>query len=163
MIETTLAAVLPLSVFMVVTLVLTAVLVAIAVIDLREFRIPDVLSLPLIAAGLMLALVVPEVDAVHHMIGAVAGFALLAGIGEIYFRRNGVEGLGLGDAKLFAAAGAWLDWSSLPIVLLIAAGGGLLQIVLRGKFEQQAAVAFGPWISIGFWVVWIGTGYFSVL
>ncbi len=162
MIEATLASVLPVSVFIVVTLVLTAVLVAITVIDLREFRIPDVLSLPLIASGLMFAFVAPEVEAFHHVIGAVAGFALLAGIGEVYFRRNGVEGLGLGDAKLFAAAGAWLDWSSLPIVLLIAAGGGLLQIVLRGKFERQATVAFGPWISIGFWVVWIGTGFISV-
>jgi hypothetical protein len=38
-----------------VTVALLGVLAAVAVIDLRSFRIPDVLSLPLIAAGLMLA------------------------------------------------------------------------------------------------------------
>lgn len=138
-----------------VTLVLTVVLGAIAVIDLRHFRIPDSLSLPLIAAGLILALCLPGVPIADHLIGAGGGFLLLAGIGELYFRRRGVDGLGLGDAKLFAAAGAWLGGTSLPLVMLIAAVGGLMQAFLCGKFERTTAIAFGPWLAVSFWMVWI--------
>ena len=138
-----------------VTCVLTLILAAITWIDLRSFRIPDVLSLPLIAAGI--GFVPGLLDTPLHdlVIGAVAGFALFWAIGSWYFRRKGVDGLGLGDAKLFAAAGAWLGWQSLPTVLLIAAVGGLGLALLQGKNGQDRAIAFGPWLALGFWVVWI--------
>jgi leader peptidase (prepilin peptidase) / N-methyltransferase len=144
-------------VFWVATGVLTAVLVAIAVIDLRTFRIPDLLSLPLIAAGLILAWTMPLLPFWHHIIGAAAGFAVLAGIGEWYFHRRGIDGLGLGDAKLFAAAGAWLGWQGLPMVLMIAALGGLAFALLRGGATRVTAIAFGPWLALGFWLVWLWT------
>lgn len=138
-----------------VTLALTAILVAISVIDLRQYRIPDVLSLPLIGAGIAVAYVQPSVPIAPHLIGAGAGFLVLAVIGEIYFRRNGTEGLGLGDAKLFSAAGAWLDWTSLPLVLLLAAGGGLLYVAIFGSLKKRSGIAFGPWLALAFWLVWI--------
>ena len=80
---------------------------------------------------------------------------VLAVIGEVYFRRNGTEGLGLGDAKLFSAAGAWLDWTSLPLVLLLAAGGGLLYVAVSGSLKKRAGIAFGPWLALAFWLVWM--------
>jgi leader peptidase (prepilin peptidase) / N-methyltransferase len=141
--------------FWMATLGLTAVLVAVAVIDLRSFRIPDRLSLPLIAAGLVLAWAMPVQPIWHHLIGAMAGFALLAGLGEWYFRQRGVDGLGLGDAKLFAAAGAWLGWQALPAVLMIAACGGLAFAVLDGTARRAAGIAFGPWLALGFWLAWL--------
>ena len=91
-----------------ITLCLGLTLAAIAAIDLKTFRIPDVLSLPLIGAGLALALAIPGVYFTDHLIGALAALTLFAGIGELYFRARNVDGLGLGDAKLYAAAGAWL-------------------------------------------------------
>lgn len=96
------------SVMVLASLGLTAVLLAVARIDAQTFRIPDAISLPLIAAGLGLAAL--QAGWLDHLIGALLGFAVLAGIGEAHFRRTGREGLGLGDAKLFAAAGgmAWL-------------------------------------------------------
>ncbi len=141
--------------FWVVTAILTVALVVIAVIDQRSFRIPDLLSLPLIAAGLALAVWLPLMPFVHHLIGGVAGFAVLATIGSIYHRQTGTDGLGLGDAKLFAAAGAWLGWQALPIVLLIAALAGLAYAALSGQRDKGGAVAFGPWLALGFWVVWL--------
>lgn len=138
-----------------VTLALTAILVVISVIDLRQYRIPDVLSLPLIGAGIAVAYVQPSVPMAPHLIGAGAGFLVLAVIGEIYFRRNGTEGVGLGDAKLFSAAGAWLDWTSLPLVLLLAAGGGLFYVAISGSLKKSSGIAFGPWLALAFWLVWI--------
>jgi leader peptidase (prepilin peptidase) / N-methyltransferase len=137
------------------TAALTVVLAVIAVIDARTRRIPDLLSLPLIAAGLAIAYWLPLLPIQHHLIGAVVGYALLAAIGAWYFRRTGTDGLGLGDAKLFAAAGAWLGWQALPMVLLIAALGGLAFSVLRGRTSRHTALAFGPWLALGFWAVWL--------
>ncbi len=142
-----------------ITLVLTGVLLAIAVIDLRQFRIPDALSLPLIAAGIGLAAIWPGPGpghVGHHLIGAGAGFLLLAGLGEAFYRLRGAEGLGLGDAKLFAAAGAWLGWQGLPAVLLIAAGAGLVWALVRWLvWRRTGRLAFGPWLALGFWLCWL--------
>ena len=138
-----------------VTAGLTLVLVAIALIDLRSFRIPDVLSLPLIAAGIVGVPATTGVALHDLVIGAMGGFGVFWAIGAWYFRRTGIDGLGLGDAKLFAAAGAWLGWQALPMVLLIAAIGGIVQALLRGKAGRHTAIAFGPWLALGFWVIWI--------
>lgn len=137
------------------TLGLVAALVAIAVVDARSLRIPDRLSLPLIAAGLLVGPVVRGGAAADHVIGAVAGFALFALIGEVHFRRRGVEGLGLGDAKLFAAGGAWLGWQGLPSVLLLAALGGLALALAAGRGRP---LAFGPWLALAIAVVWMWPG-----
>lgn len=90
-----------------------------------------------------------------YIIGAVVGFALLAAIGAWSFRRSGIDALGLGDAKLFGAAGAWLGWQALPLVLLIASVGGIAFVMLRGRGRLRDAVAFGPFLAGGFWVVWV--------
>ena len=145
------------------TLCLTATLTLITVIDLRTFRIPDALSLPLIVAGLSLAvavsLAVPDaqINWADYFIGSIAAFGLFAGIGEGYFRLRGIDGLGLGDAKLFAAAGAWLGWQNLPVVLLIATIGGLFQALAMRQSGRGNRLAFGPWISCGFLAVWLLT------
>ena len=138
---------------MAVTLALSVLLAVIAVIDWRSLRIPDRLSLPLIGAGLVLAAVGPRLG--DHLIGAVLGYALLAGFGAAFYRFRGVEGLGLGDAKLFAAAGAWLGWQGLPAVLLVAALGGLAFALATGQARRDRTIAFGPWLALGFWLVWL--------
>ena len=148
---------LPLDVAIVSTVCLTLVLLIISVVDLKTLRIPDILSLPLIAGGLSLAFVVPGVSVLNHVAGALAAYLLFAGLGEIYFRSRGVDGLGLGDAKLFAGAGAWLGWQNLPVVLLLATAGGLVQALLWSKVNRSNPVAFGPYIALAFWSVWIST------
>ena len=152
-----LASNLPLDVAIVTTVCLTLVLLIISVVDLKTLRIPDILSLPLIAGGLSLAFVVPGVSVLNHVAGALAAYLLFAGLGEIYFRSRGVDGLGLGDAKLFAGAGAWLGWQNLPVVLLLATAGGLVQALLWSKVNRSTPVAFGPYIAVAFWTVWIST------
>ncbi len=139
------------------TLALALVLARIAVIDAATLRIPDRLSLPLIAAGLVLAFAGPGGFGPAHLAGAIAGFVLFAVIGEGYFRLRGIDGLGLGDAKLFAAAGAWLGWRHLALVLLIAAVACLLAALLRPAARRGGALAFGPWLALGFLAVWVWT------
>lgn len=80
---------------------------------------------------------------------------LLPAIGAWYHRRTGIDGLGLGDAKLFGAAGAWLGWQMLPHVLLAASLAGL---VAAGLLRRRR-IAFGPWIAAGFFAVWLWRTY----
>lgn len=142
------------------TVGLTLVLLMISLADLRSFRIPDVLSLPLIAAGLVVAWFKQDLDGHQtdlsdHLIGASSAFLLFAVLGEIVFRRTGREALGLGDAKLFGAAGAWLGWQALPLVLLIASLGGLFFALIFRRSSRGSAIPFGPWIALGIIMVWL--------
>ena len=142
------------------TLALALCLMTIAVVDWRSFRIPDAASLPLLAAGLALAWAVPglagrETDFADHLIGAAGAYLFFAALGEVIFRRTGQEALGLGDAKLFGAAGAWLGWQALPVVLLIASLTGLAFAVIQRQRAGTRRIAFGPWIALGLMGTWL--------
>nr|WP_282957627.1 A24 family peptidase [Silicimonas algicola] len=91
-----------------------------------------------------------ELDA---SLGAATGFALFAILGAAYHRRFGVEGLGGGDAKLLAAAGAWLGWQPLPFVVLIASAGTLAVVLLSRSKRRD--IAFGPGLALAFALVWL--------
>ncbi len=144
-----------------VTAGLSALLAVIAWTDAKTLRIPDRWSLPLLGAGLMLSGVLPEPGLTDRVIGAAAGYLALALLGEAWFRWRGVEGLGLGDAKLFGAAGAWLGWQALPGVLVVASGVGLAVAVLT--LRRGAAMAFGPMLCLAFWLFWMLTIYGGAL
>jgi leader peptidase (prepilin peptidase) / N-methyltransferase len=134
-------------------------LLALAVIDSRALVLPDSIVLPLIPTGLMVAWVVDPGLFPDHVLGALAGFASFAAIARVYRRARGREGLGLGDAKLLAAAGAWLGWQALPGVVLIAAVSGLAFALAAslggGKLAWTSRVAFGPHLALAFWLVWL--------
>lgn len=140
------------------TLVLGAALLAIAVWDARTMRIPDFLSLPLIVVGFAAAWTVGALPLTDHLIGAGAGYTALALLALLYRRVRGRDGLGLGDAKLMAAAGAWLGWLALPSVLLVASftglGHALVRAVLR-RGDGAPALPFGPHIAFAFLLVWL--------
>jgi leader peptidase (prepilin peptidase)/N-methyltransferase len=82
-----------------------------------------------------------------------------AGIGWLYRRMRGRHGLGLGDAKLLAAAGAWLGWAALPSVVVIAAvlalALALAQALGCAKLALTGKLAFGPHLALAFWLVWL--------
>lgn len=137
---------------------LALVLATLVVIDLDQFRLPDVLTLPLIAAGVLLVPLLDLTDGFAHGTGALVAFGLFYGVAEAYRYLRGHAGLGLGDAKLFAAAGAWCTGAGLLLVLAIASGVALLALgvlALRGTaVSGTTRIAFGPFLALGFWLVW---------
>jgi leader peptidase (prepilin peptidase)/N-methyltransferase len=142
-------------------------LLTLAWIDWQWMRLPDVLTLPLLLAGLG-ATVLRQPDTVSdHAAAAALAYLALRVLALGYRRLRGREGLGAGDAKLLAAAGAWLGIMSLPWVLLLAAGAGLaaaLALVCMGRrIEAGTALPFGPWLALAMWLLWLlrdryGTG-----
>ena len=135
------------------TPVLIALLAAMALVDLRERRLPDRLTLPLAALGLVLAAWRTGGLPLAELAGAGVGYLLFWGLGEAHHRLRGTEGLGLGDAKLLAAAGAWLGWRDLPLVILLAALGALAFALLARN--RKTEIAFGPWLAMAFLVLWL--------
>jgi leader peptidase (prepilin peptidase)/N-methyltransferase len=134
-------------------------LLALATIDFRHYLLPDVLTLPLIPAGLAVTYALDPTLLEERALGAALGFGAFAAIGWAYRRLRGRAGLGLGDAKLLAAAGAWLGWPALPGLVVIAAVSALalaLADALAGaKLAWTGKLAFGPYLALAFWLVWL--------
>jgi leader peptidase (prepilin peptidase)/N-methyltransferase len=134
------------------------VLIALIVFDITAFVLPNFLTYSLLLGGLGLSLAGGREAALESIIGAAAGGASLLLVKWVYRRIKEREGLGLGDVKLFAAAGAWVGAQGLPQTLLIASLGGLLYagVYFRGASRKIALerVPFGAGICIGLWVTW---------
>ena len=124
-------------------------LAALALTDLARLRLPDVLTLPLLALGLAEAAWRAPWALGDRLAGAVAGFAALWAVNAAYRALRGREGLGLGDAKLLAALGAWLGWQVLPALVLLAAGGALVAVLalMPGAGARQR-VPFGAFLGL---------------
>lgn len=126
--------------------------------DVARYRLPDALTAPLLGLGLGLAALTGDV--VVHVLTAAAAYGVCWGISEAWLRWRGRDGLGLGDAKLIAAAGAWLGPHALPDALLIACAVGALWALaasLRHGFDAGRPIPFGPAIALGFAARWLAS------
>jgi len=128
-------------------------LLALAWIDWNHMRLPDALTLPLIPAGLAAAWWEDPGLAMDHAVAAAGGYLLFRGVAWAYRRLRGREGLGQGDAKLLAVAGAWVGVAGLSWVLLGGALIGLLLAAVRGRALAGAPVPFGPPLALALWIV----------
>ena len=134
-------------------------LLALGWIDLRCWLLPDVLTLPLIIAGLVAGAAFEPERLANRSLGAIIGYLSLAAVAAFYRVLRGREGLGRGDAKLLAAAGAWLGATALPQVILLAALSALVSagcLRLAGaRIDGQTALPFGPFLAFAIWVLWL--------
>lgn len=139
-------------------------LIALAFIDAETGYLPDAITLPLMGAGLAANAASNFAPFLDALIGAAAGFVLFWMIGEIYARIRKRDGLGLGDAKLLAAVGAWTGWQMLPVVVFAAALGTLAFIALRRGAKPDDAIPFGPGLcAAGFLALFFGGQLLSAL
>lgn len=143
-----------------VTCALGWALLALSLIDLRCYRLPDFLTLPVLVAGLAVIAWAWPAALPGHLLGAALGYAALAGIGWLYRALRHRDGLGLGDAKLLAAGGAWLSWQALPGIVLTAALLALvavliMRLVRRVPLSATMRVPFGPYLAAAIWLAWL--------
>ena len=143
-------------------LLITWALVALTGIDIDHQLLPDSITLPLMWAGLLAAVMVGAIDGSpipvsprDALIGSIAGYLCLWLVFHAFRLLTGKEGMGYGDFKLFAALGAWLGWKLLPLVILLSAATGavlgILMIVLRGR-DRSAPMPFGPYLAAAGWL-----------
>ena len=144
---------------MAASLGLGAGLVTASAIDLHTFVLPNRLTMPIIVSGLAVNMW-PSGSALLWSIGsAVLGYGLLWTTNRLYQAMRGRQGVGMGDAKLLAGAGAWLGAQSLPTVLLWATALALVSaagLVLAGRqIKPGTRLPFGPALAAGFWLTWL--------
>ena len=83
--------------------------------DVRSFKIPNYITLPLLLAGILFHAFLPTGQGISFgLLGAVAGFGCL-----ILFYILG--GVGAGDVKLLTAIGAWIGPPAIGALFLVAA------------------------------------------
>lgn len=148
------------SIDLIASLGLGTALLLLSYVDLRTGLLVDILTWPLVAVGLGYA--AHTGNLAWALSGAVVGYVLVAGLALIWRQMRGYEGIGLGDAKLLAAGGAWVGVMGLPLILLVASGTGLLVALTVSQKTRsdgdRVAIVFGPNLSLGIWIVWcVGT------
>jgi leader peptidase (prepilin peptidase)/N-methyltransferase len=129
-----------------------ASLVVVTFIDLKHQIIPDSISLPGIAFGLLSSLFLPNLTFLDSLIGTAAGGGSLLLVAGGYYLLTKKEGMGLGDVKLLAMMGAFLGWTSILFIILVGSLSGALvgiAVMLIKKKDRKYAIPFGPFLSLG--------------
>lgn len=123
-----------------------AVLVIACITDLRTRRIPNVLTLPAMVAGLLFHLATGGVSAAGWSLTGCALGALL------FFPLFALRGMGGGDVKLLAAVGAWLGPSQVMMAALATsiAGGAIAIAVAMAHGYLRTAVS-NLWMLLAYW------------
>ena len=138
-----------------------ATLIALSMIDWDTTVLPDALTLPLLWAGLLAAMVGWTIPLSGAVIGACAGYLSLWAVYWFFKLATGKEGMGYGDFKLLAALGAWLGWQALlPIILVASVLGAVVGIGMKisGALREGRYVPFGPFLAgAGVLVMLVGT------
>lgn len=133
-------------------LILFLGLVIVSFIDLDHFIIPDKISLPGIAIGLLGGLLNPERSFTDALLGMFLGGGFLWAVAYVYFLLKKEEGMGGGDIKLLAWIGAILGWMSVPFIILSSSILGSLVgvfMIVRHKGNMKTVIPFGPYIALG--------------
>ncbi|SFK11387.1 prepilin peptidase [Methylocapsa palsarum] len=142
---------------------LAALMILVAIIDARTFLIPNELNLCALLLGLAAAGQRSPLIAESVLMAAARGAILAAAffaLAEIYRRLRGRDGIGLGDVKLAAVAGVWLDWPFMPVAVEIAAlsalaAYGIGRFILRLPLRADATLPFGLFFAPAIWVGWL--------
>jgi leader peptidase (prepilin peptidase) / N-methyltransferase len=153
--------------------VFAALLVVLTITDFRERVLPDKVNFLGLGLGLGLSLLTPPIDGTalwisshlfsfpppvpvlsltDALIGAGAASGLLWVVAEGYFRARGREGMGLGDVKMMAMAGAFLGLERGLLTILVGSilgsliGGAVIALWRKGRdFE----LPFGTFLGAG--------------
>jgi prepilin peptidase CpaA len=120
--------------------------IAAAVVDVRQFRVPNWLTLPLCASGLLFHAVLSGFAGLERSAGGlVAGCLLLV----LFFL---LGAMGAGDVKLLAGVGAWLGASNTMSVFVVAGlAAGLYSLgvyALRHRLHEVQTVLKIVWMQL---------------
>ncbi|MBF0158203.1 MAG: prepilin peptidase [Magnetococcales bacterium] len=139
-------------------------LIVLSFIDFDHYILPDVITKPGIATGLLIAGIpslglpgwhAPLPTLEYAGIGALTGYIGLRAFAWIFATLAGKQGMGLGDIKLFAMIGAWLGWQALPFTLFCAAVlgsvAGIAWILVSGR-NRHLPIPFGPYLALSAWI-----------
>ncbi len=124
-------------------------------IDLKHFIIPNVITFPLMILGFLksfdpnLSYLFPNF--INSLLGGILGYGIIFSIIYFYKQVRKKEGMGLGDAKLFAVIGFWFGWISIPFIIFLSSLIALISVLpslIKKSKEMSSEIPFGPYIII---------------
>lgn len=134
-------------------------LLVLAFIDVKTLRLPNPVTIGLLALGLTATAILMPCALPAHMVGAILGYGAFFAVSQLYAWVRKQKGLGLGDAKLLAAIGAWVSWDGLVSVVLVASTTALVWVYFQQLCKRNLgdlnSVPFGPFLALGGWIVWL--------
>jgi leader peptidase (prepilin peptidase)/N-methyltransferase len=127
-----------------------AAMIALVFIDYDHRILPNSITLPGAALGLLLSGVRPALTVTESIGGLLLGAGLLFLVAEVYFRLRKIEGLGMGDVKMMGMIGAFVGWKAVLLILflgsLLGTFVGLVLMVAKGK-GLKTALPFGTFLG----------------
>jgi prepilin signal peptidase PulO-like enzyme (type II secretory pathway) len=136
--------------FVVVTVLLFSVYPIVA-IDFKHHLLLDTTTYPLLWIALLLsALNFSMVSPSMAIIGALAGYLFLSIPIYSFKLLRGFDGMGMGDAKLMGAMGAFFGWQAIPFIMIIASifGIAIYLFEVKRSGNKNPYFAFGPAIIL---------------
>ena len=122
-------------------------------IDLRAMILPDSINAALALAGLGFQILRQATPPTDSLFGILLGGAIPALVRGAFFKLRNVEGLGLGDVKFSAAAGAWTGTYDFPVFLFISSIAALTyaapRSLLASPVRSSERIIFGPFLGVG--------------
>jgi leader peptidase (prepilin peptidase) / N-methyltransferase len=129
-------------------LVLVAVLVPVALIDLERRIIPNKITLPAAGAAVAIGLALAPGKVPEQLIAGVAGAGFLLAFALAYPR-----GMGMGDVKLAGVLGLYLGRSAAVAMFAGVLAAALLGAAIMARVGvvqgRKTAVPFGPFLALG--------------
>jgi len=149
---------------------LAALMLAIAAYDARHYLIPNELTGAAFALALLRAAAfVPDIgiEALLWPLARAAAVVLpLLLLMALYRRWRGRDGLGLGDVKLAAVCGAWVDLATMVAVIELAALAAIAAYLANAALRRQrvrgtAFLPFGLFLAPAIWIGWLGETWYT--
>ena len=137
-------------------IILSLAFLIIFFIDLRHYIIPNSITYPMMILGLIKSFD-PNLNSIfpnyiNSLIGGIFGYAMIWSIIYFYKQIKKKDGMGLGDAKLFAVIGFWFGWISIPFIIFLSSIIALIYVLpdlLKNSKKMSSQIPFGPFIIIG--------------
>ena len=137
-------------------MILSLSFIIIFFIDLKHFIIPNEITFSMMALGFLKSFD-PNLNSlfpnyINSLIGGLLGYGIIWSIIYFYKQVRKKEGMGLGDAKLFAVIGFWFGWIAIPFVIFLSSIIALLSVVpslLKNSRTMSSQIPFGPYIILG--------------
>jgi leader peptidase (prepilin peptidase)/N-methyltransferase len=131
---------------------LFALLLALALIDFDHLLLPDKLTLPGIALGLVAQLALPAGSLARGLAGALVGAGFLLAVAGAWELARGAEGMGLGDVKMLAMIGAFLGVGGVVVTLVVGTLVGSLvglSLIAARRVDMGSKLPFGVFLAAG--------------
>ena len=130
-------------------------LITLTLIDFKHMILPDLITIPAIPLGLVIAPLFLNIHWIDSLLGAALGYGFFFIIAISFKKLKGKDGMGFGDIKLLSMLGAWCGAFALPLIVLGSSIIGITFFLLRKVHKGTSTstpMPYGPFLAVSGWL-----------